>query len=33
MGEKVLEQQVLKQLDNNMISPETINSSLYGRGI
>lgn len=30
MGEKVLEQQVLKQLDNNMIAPETIEANLKG---
>jgi hypothetical protein len=30
MGEKVLEQQVLKQLDNDMIAPETIHASLKG---
>ena len=32
MGEKTLEQQVLKQLDNNMIAPETIQASVRGRG-
>lgn len=32
MGEKVLEQQVLKQLDNNLIAPEDIHSSIRGRG-
>ncbi len=32
MGEKTLEQQVLKQLDNNMIAPETIQASIKGRG-
>lgn len=32
MGEKALEQQVLKQLDNNMIAPETIQASIRGRG-
>lgn len=32
MGEKMLEQQVLKQLDNNMIAPETIHASIKGRG-
>lgn len=30
MGEKVLEQQVLKQLNNDMIAPETIHASLKG---
>jgi hypothetical protein len=30
MGEKVLEQQVLKQLDNDMIAPETIEANLKG---
>lgn len=32
MGQKTLEQQVLKQLDNNMIAPETIEASVKGRG-
>jgi hypothetical protein len=32
MGEKTLEQQVLKQLDNNLIAPETIQASVRGRG-
>ena len=32
MGEKVLEQQVLKQLNNSMIDPETIHMSMHGRG-
>jgi hypothetical protein len=31
MGEKVLEQQILKQLDNDMIAPETITASLKGK--
>ena len=31
MGHKVLEDQVLKQLDNNLIAPETIHKSLIGR--
>jgi hypothetical protein len=33
MGEKTLEQQVLKQLDNDMIAPETIRTNLYDRGL
>ena len=32
MGHKVLQDQVLKQLDNNLIAPETIHKSLIGRG-
>ncbi len=31
MGEKVLEQQVLKQLDNDMIAPETLVASMRGK--
>jgi hypothetical protein len=32
MGEKTLEQQVLGQLNNSMIAPETIHASVKGRG-
>lgn len=32
MSEKVLEQQVLKQLDNDMIAPETIQTNIHARG-
>ena len=32
MGEKTLEQQVLKQLDNDMIAPETIQTNIHSRG-
>ena len=32
MGEKTLEQQVLGQLNNSMIAPESIHSALKGRG-
>jgi hypothetical protein len=32
MGEKSLEQQILRQLDNNLIAPETIMASVKGRG-
>ena len=32
MGEKTLEQQVLRQLNNSMIAPETIQASVKGRG-
>lgn len=32
MGEKVLEQQILRQLNNSMIAPETIAKSIKGKG-